>query len=106
MRIPNLLCCSTNPVVWTWNSELRVVFDASRNQHGFVSGEHCLAEGDIALGLVLAPYVPGAIDTIGFVWERLANLSVLIAVKPAVLNSHENFSNLTPRRITHTIDWG
>lgn len=85
---------------------MRVVFDASRNQHSFVSREHCLAEGDIALGLVLAPYVPGAMDAIGFVWERLANLSVFIAVKPAVLNSHEYFSNLTARRTTHTIDWG
>lgn len=85
---------------------MRVVFDASRDQHGLVPWEYCLAEGDISLGLVLAPNVPSAIDAIGFIWERLANLSVFIAVKPPVLNSHQHVSKLTPRRRTHTIDWG
>lgn len=72
---------------------MRVVFNAGRNQHGFVAWEHCLAEGDVSLGLVLAPYIPGAIDAIGFVWERLANLSVIIAVKPSILKIRiSNFS--------------
>ena len=82
-----VLRSSAGPIVRAWNSKLCPIFDIGRNQHGLIARENRLTERDVSLGLVLASYITGPVDTVGFIWERLLNDSAFVAIESSVLCS-------------------
>lgn len=80
-----ILRSSAGPIVRAWNGKLCPIFDIGRNQHGLVARENRLTERNVTLGLVLAPYITGPVDTVGFIRERFLNESAFVAIKSSVL---------------------
>lgn len=77
------------PVVCAWNSQV-VVAAAGHlgwNQHGLVTWEHRLAEGNLVASLVDSLGGTLALDTVVAVGDRLAQLTVRVTVQATVLRT-------------------
>ena len=102
----DILCGSPRPVVWTGNSKNGFILNVRWNQHGLISRQDGLAESDGLGRFVLARHTAGAIVAIGSVGERLADLSVFITVKSALLDNPISTQCVQARTAVFTIDWG
>lgn len=85
MAKTNLLSRGFTPVVGVWDSKSGQLVDQGRDQHGLISGKHCLAEGDWRSALVLDTHGTSSVLTVRPVREWLLDLSVLVAIETAIL---------------------
>jgi hypothetical protein len=96
----NVLSGGTGPITGIWHGKAGPVGHVGGNKHRLITGQHGLAEGHIALGLVLAPHRAGAVNAVRFAGERLLDFAVFVAVEPTVLvtTNKEEVSNLNINR--------
>jgi hypothetical protein len=84
-RGPDILCGGRGPVAHARDGQLRPAVDSGGDQHGLISGEDSLAEGDGASAQILGSHAVGALDTVGLVGEGFQDLAVGITEHPTIL---------------------
>lgn len=112
MKQSNLLSRRFTPVASVRDCELANVLDQGGNQHSLISRQHGLAERDLTAALVHGRHGTGSILAVRPIGEGLLDISVLIAVKTAILykldgvTSGANQGDDPGKKRTHTIDIG
>jgi hypothetical protein len=81
----HLLSGGFTPVAEVRHGKSSYVLDQRGNQHGLVSRQHSLADRNMLAALILRAHGTRAILAIRLVGERLLDLTVLVAIKTAIL---------------------
>lgn len=76
---------SSGPIRSIWHGKSGRVLDRCWDQHGLVSWQHSLADGNFVTCLVDSLEVSNTIHTVRLIRERLRDGSIIIALEPTIL---------------------
>lgn len=99
------MCCCRTPVRHIWYSESGQRLDCGWDQHGFVSWEDSLAEGDRRARIVGNANRGCARLAVWLAWEWLADAAAVVAVETTILRIVLAFHGMSRSGVAHHRLW-